>query len=232
MPSIAPASLCLKPKLAKIPITRILNTAVTVRRHECCVENASHGAGTISKRSHHAIHSSMACRCADSYHHSHRPFLALSLSVQLPYIKKGHVMQNAQPTAAAYSLPPISSESSRSAVSWSAVFAGTVIAAALSAMLVTGGTGLGFLSMSPWHNDGASGATLAIGSIVWLFASQIIAYGVAGYVTGRLRTKWRIRSQPHRYHRRACSGPVILIGRRRARRLPTAHAPQSLSGGT
>lgn len=81
-------------------------------------------------------------------------------------------------------------ESSHSAVSWSAVIAGAVIAAAISAMLVIGGSGLGFLSMSPWHNAGASASTLAVGSIVWLFVTQIIAYGLAGYVTGRLRTKW------------------------------------------
>jgi hypothetical protein len=31
---------------------------------------------------------------------------------------------------------------------------------------------------------------MAIGTIVWLFVTQIIAYGIAGYVTGRLRTNW------------------------------------------
>lgn len=81
-------------------------------------------------------------------------------------------------------------ESSHSAVSWGAVVAGAVIAAALSFTLITGGTGLGFLAVSPWKNDGASGDTLAIGTIAWLFVTQIIAFGVAGYVTGRLRTKW------------------------------------------
>lgn len=81
-------------------------------------------------------------------------------------------------------------ESTGSAVSWAAVIAGAVIAAALTITLLTGGTGLGFLAVSPWHNDGASGEGLAIGTIIWLFVTQIIAYGVAGYVTGRLRTKW------------------------------------------
>lgn len=80
--------------------------------------------------------------------------------------------------------------SAQSAVSWAAVIAGAVIAAALTITLITGGSGLGFLAVSPWHNDGASGTSLAVGTIAWLMLTQIIAYGIGGYVTGRLRTKW------------------------------------------
>lgn len=86
--------------------------------------------------------------------------------------------------------PRLIGDSTSSAVSWGAIFAGAVIGAALTAALVTLGAGLGFLAISPWRNDGASGSTMAMGTIAWLFATQIIAYGVAGYVTGRLRTKW------------------------------------------
>ncbi|GHC53720.1 hypothetical protein GCM10010096_27650 [Alcaligenes pakistanensis] len=85
---------------------------------------------------------------------------------------------------------PAIAESSHSALSWGAVIGGAVIAAALTVTLLVGGTGLGFMAISPWSNDGASGTTLAISTIVWLFATQIIAYGIAGYVTGRLRTNW------------------------------------------
>ncbi len=81
-------------------------------------------------------------------------------------------------------------ESSHSAVSWGAIIGGAVIAAALTVTLLVGGTGLGFMAISPWSQEGASGSTLAIGTIAWLFATQIIAYGIAGYVTGRLRTNW------------------------------------------
>lgn len=98
-------------------------------------------------------------------------------------------MQNTQ-SVTAYAQDPSGIESSYSAVSWGAVIAGAVIASAVSTMLVIGGTGLGFLSLSPWHHEGASGTTLAIGSIIWLFVTQIIAYGIAGYIAGRLRTKW------------------------------------------
>lgn len=78
-------------------------------------------------------------------------------------------------------------ESPRSALSWAAVFAGAVIGAALSAMLVIGGAGLGLLAASPADMDGT---VLAVGTIVWLLLTQVFAYGIAGYVTGRLRTRW------------------------------------------
>lgn len=81
-------------------------------------------------------------------------------------------------------------ESAISAVSWAAVFAGAVIAAALSLALFAGGTGLGFLSISPWSGEGATVPAIGIGLIVWMLATQIVAYGIGGYVAGRLRTKW------------------------------------------
>lgn len=89
----------------------------------------------------------------------------------------------------------VSHDPANSAVSWGAVIAGAIIGAALTATLITGGTGLGFLTVSPWDDDGASGTAIAFGTIVWLFLTQIVAYGIAGYVTGRLRTKW---SDPRR----------------------------------
>lgn len=87
-------------------------------------------------------------------------------------------------------LPYALGECSQSAVSWAAVIAGAVIAAALTIALITGGSGLGFLAVSPWQNSGVSGNSIAIGTIAWLLVTQVIAYGIAGYVTGRLRTKW------------------------------------------
>jgi hypothetical protein len=103
----------------------------------------------------------------------------------------------------------VSTESSRSAVRWGAVIAGAVIAAAVSAMLVTAGTGLGFLSISPWRNEGASASALAIGSVIWLLITQIIAYGVAGYITGRLRTTWTDATSDEIYFRDTAHGFLV-----------------------
>ncbi|VFR21538.1 Mll5186 protein [plant metagenome] len=118
-------------------------------------------------------------------------------------------MQNTQTSISSSPYGHGGLESSRSAVSWGAVVAGAVIAAAVSALLLTGGSGFGFLSVSPWRGEGASGTTLAVGSIAWLFATQVIAYGIAGYVTGRLRTKWTDVNNDEAYFRDTAHGFLV-----------------------
>lgn len=117
-------------------------------------------------------------------------------------------MQNTQ-TSTPYPNAPAAVASTRSAVSWGAVIAGAVIAAALSAMLITGGTGLGFLSMSPWSHEGVSVPALAAGAVIWLLLTQIIAYGVAGYVAGRLRTRWTDAATDEIYFRDTAHGFLV-----------------------
>lgn len=97
----------------------------------------------------------------------------------------------------------------RAAISWAAVFAGTVIACALSITLLTGGIGLGFIAMSPHEGEGASAMTLGIGATVWMFVVQIIAYGVAGYVTGRLRPMWAPGYSDEVYFRDTAHGLAV-----------------------
>ncbi|HWE75839.1 MAG TPA: hypothetical protein VG328_21950 [Stellaceae bacterium] len=77
-----------------------------------------------------------------------------------------------------------------SAVSWAAVFAGALGAVAITVILVELGIGLGFASISPWTNSGASLATLGVMGGVWLVLAQWISAAVGGYLAGRLRTKW------------------------------------------
>lgn len=100
-------------------------------------------------------------------------------------------------------------ESAHSAVSWGAIIAGAVIGAALMGMLTAAGSGFGFLAVSPWKNDGASGTTLAVGTILWLLLTHIIAYGIAGYVTGRLRTKWTSIHGDEIYFRDTAHGFIV-----------------------
>ncbi|CAB3721009.1 membrane protein [Achromobacter piechaudii] len=98
-------------------------------------------------------------------------------------------MENASSLSQPYgAIPP--RESAVSAVSWAAVFAGAVIAAALSLALFAGGSGLGFLSVSPWGDEGMSAPAVGISIVAWMLFTQIVAYGIGGYVAGRLRTKW------------------------------------------
>jgi MFS family permease len=76
------------------------------------------------------------------------------------------------------------------AVSWGAVFAGAVGAAAFSLILVLLGTGLGLSAVSPWAHEGISGVTASVSTIVWITVVQILASVLGGYLAGRLRSRW------------------------------------------
>src|SRR5664279_948880 len=84
----------------------------------------------------------------------------------------------------------VKNEAHSSGISWPAVIGGAFTAAALSLILLTLGTGLGFSSVSPWSNIGVSASTVKAGAIIWLIFTQIIAFAMGGYLAGRLRTKW------------------------------------------
>jgi hypothetical protein len=77
-----------------------------------------------------------------------------------------------------------------SGVSWGAVIAGAFVVAALSLALLALGTGIGFSSVSPWPNSGASASVIGVAAIVWLVLMQLIASFAGGYLAGRLRTRW------------------------------------------
>jgi len=79
---------------------------------------------------------------------------------------------------------------SASAVSWGAVVAGAVVAAALSLILFLLGSGLGLSSISPWSRQGIDAPAFGIAAIIWITVTQILAAGMGGYLTGRLRVKW------------------------------------------
>ena len=81
-------------------------------------------------------------------------------------------------------------ESSVSAASWPAIFAGAVTAAATSLILAALGTGLGLAAISPWPTSGASPTTFSILTAIWLIVIQWVSALMGGYMTGRLRTKW------------------------------------------
>jgi hypothetical protein len=81
-------------------------------------------------------------------------------------------------------------ESTKSAVSWGAIVAGAVVAAAVSLILLALASGLGLASVSPWPNSGASLTTFSVMTAIGLIVVQWVASGIGGYMTGRLRTKW------------------------------------------
>ena len=77
-----------------------------------------------------------------------------------------------------------------SAVSWAAVIAGGVTAAALTLVLLAFGAGMGFSAVSPWPNSGVSAATFKIATGLYLIVVAMLSSTIGGYIAGRLRTQW------------------------------------------
>jgi hypothetical protein len=100
-------------------------------------------------------------------------------------------------------------EASSSAVSWAAVVGGAFVAASLSLILLSLGTGLGFSSVSPWTHNGASAAAIGARAIAWLIATQIAASALGGYLGGRLRTRWTNIHTDEVYFRDTAHGLLV-----------------------
>ena len=77
-----------------------------------------------------------------------------------------------------------------SGVSWSAIAAGAVAAAALTLALVAFGAGIGLSAISPWAGSGVSATTFKLGSGIYLVIVAVMASSVGGYLAARLRTRW------------------------------------------
>lgn len=75
-------------------------------------------------------------------------------------------------------------------LSWAAIAAGAVSAAALTLVLVAFGAGLGLSSISPWSDSGVSASTFQIGTGIYLVIVGVMSSAIGGYLAGRLRTKW------------------------------------------
>src|SRR5271156_224403 len=78
----------------------------------------------------------------------------------------------------------------QSAVSWGAIAAGAVGAAALALLLIAFGAGLGLSAVSPWGDSGASASTFKTGTGIYLVIVAVMSSAVGGYLAARLRSKW------------------------------------------
>jgi hypothetical protein len=72
---------------------------------------------------------------------------------------------------------------------WPAVFAGAVVASAISLVLVTFGSAIGLSLTSPFDNTGMSAVGLGIALGTWLVWVQVSSFMAGGYVTGRMRRR-------------------------------------------
>ena len=87
-------------------------------------------------------------------------------------------------------LTPGPEESQGSAVSWAAILAGGVAAAALTLLMFAFGMGMGFSVVSPWSNAGVSSTAFSLWAGLYLVVVAMVASSIGGYLAGRLRTKW------------------------------------------
>jgi hypothetical protein len=71
-------------------------------------------------------------------------------------------------------------------VDWPAVIAGAVIAAAISFVLFTFGTGIGLSITSPYPPENVSAATFGIVLALWILVVTIVSFLAGGYFTGLL----------------------------------------------
>ena len=100
-------------------------------------------------------------------------------------------------------------EDAPSAVSWRAILAGTVAAAALTLLLVAFGVGVGFSVVSPWADQGVSATTFTVGAGIYLIVLAMIPATIGGYIAGRLRSQWRTVHEHERYFRDSAHGFLV-----------------------
>ncbi|MEO4000524.1 hypothetical protein [Mesorhizobium sp. CAU 1732] len=77
----------------------------------------------------------------------------------------------------------------RSYVDWPAIFAGTVLATAISFVLLTFGSAIGLSMSSARAGEGTSLFWVAVVGALWLLWVQISSFTAGGYLTGRLRRR-------------------------------------------
>lgn len=83
----------------------------------------------------------------------------------------------------------VASGDDTSYMDWPAIFAGIIVAAAISILLLTFGAavGLSFTSFEP--GEGVSPVWLAIAAGIWLIWVQVSSFMAGGYLTGRMRRR-------------------------------------------
>lgn len=106
---------------------------------------------------------------------------------------------------------PVTWEANRSAVSWAAILAGTVVTAATSLILLALGAGLGLTLMSPWPGAGASVTTFTVTTAIGLIVVQWLASALGGYLTGRLRSRW-VSTHTHEVFFRDTAHGLLMWG--------------------
>src|SRR5215471_7130840 len=75
-------------------------------------------------------------------------------------------------------------------LSWGAIVAGALCAAAISFVLLTFGSAIGLSAVSPWPHVGLSPTVALLIAALWVAIVQVFAFAAGGYVAGRVRNSW------------------------------------------
>ena len=75
-------------------------------------------------------------------------------------------------------------------LSWGAIIAGGLCAAAISFVLLTFGSAIGLSAVSPWPNAGLSPTVALLIAALWAALAQVVGFASGGYVAGRVRNSW------------------------------------------
>lgn len=75
-------------------------------------------------------------------------------------------------------------------LSWGAIIAGALCAAAISLLLLTFGSAIGLSAVSPWPNTGLSPTVALVIAALWAAVVQVASFASGGYVAGRVRNSW------------------------------------------
>ncbi|MEP9386788.1 hypothetical protein [Mesorhizobium sp. KR9-304] len=87
------------------------------------------------------------------------------------------------------SAPAAVSSEERSYIDWPAIIAGTVVASAISLVLLAFGSAIGLSLTSAYEGSGMSAAGFAIAAALWLVWVQVSGFFAGGYLTGRMRRR-------------------------------------------
>lgn len=92
--------------------------------------------------------------------------------------------------------------------SWRAILAGSIVAVAVTLIVVALGLGGGLAVISPWSGEGISSTTAAWAAGLFLVATSMIASTFGGYIAGRLRPAWEDVNEHERFFRDTAHGFV------------------------
>ena len=73
---------------------------------------------------------------------------------------------------------------------WSPIFAGAIVAAAVSFVLLSFGSGIGLAVASPSSSWRDTSSVLALLAGLWLLLTSLASFGLGGYLAGHLRESW------------------------------------------